>query len=63
MYLGLTLALFGIAFVLGTVTPFLLPPLFAWFITVRFIRREEAILTAQFGEAYQDYARRVRRWL
>lgn len=63
MYLGLTLALFGIAFVLGTVTPFLLPPLFAWLITVRFIRHEEAILAAQFGETYQDYARRVRRWL
>ena len=63
MYLGLTLALLGIAMVLGTVTPFVVPPLFAWFITVRFIRNEEAILAAQFGEAYQAYARRVRRWL
>jgi protein-S-isoprenylcysteine O-methyltransferase Ste14 len=63
MYLGLTLALLGIAMVLGTLTPFVVPPLFAWFITVRFIRREEAILAAQFGEVYQAYARRVRRWL
>jgi protein-S-isoprenylcysteine O-methyltransferase Ste14 len=49
--------------VLGTVTPFVVPPLFAWFITARFIRREEANLVAQFGENYHAYARRVRRWL
>jgi protein-S-isoprenylcysteine O-methyltransferase Ste14 len=58
-----TLALLGIAMVLGTLTPFVVPLLFAWLITVRFIRSEEAILRAQFGEAYNEYARRVRRWL
>jgi protein-S-isoprenylcysteine O-methyltransferase Ste14 len=63
MYLGLTIALLGIAMVLGTLTPFVVPPLFAWLITVRFIRSEEAILSAQFGETYNEYARRVRRWL
>ncbi len=63
MYLGLTLALLGIAFVLRTASPFVVPLLFAWLITVRFIRAEEAILAVQFGEAYQAYARRVRRWL
>ena len=63
MYLGLAVALLGIAMVLGTVTPFLVPPLFVWLITVRFIAREEANLAAQFGETYHAYARRVRRWL
>jgi protein-S-isoprenylcysteine O-methyltransferase Ste14 len=63
MYLGLAVALLGTAIVLGTLTPFLVPPLFVWFITVRFIAPEEANLATQFGEAYQAYARRVRRWL
>ena len=63
MYLGLALALLGIAIVLGTASPFVVPPLFVWLITVRFIRKEEAILDAQFGESYRAYARRVRRWL
>lgn len=63
MYLGLAVALLGIAIVLGTVTPFVVPPLFVWLITVRFIGAEEANLAAQFGEAYHAYTRRVRRWL
>jgi protein-S-isoprenylcysteine O-methyltransferase Ste14 len=63
MYVGLLGVLVGVAIVLGTATPFMVPPLFAWVIAVRFIPREEASLAAQFGEAYAEYKRRVRRWL
>jgi protein-S-isoprenylcysteine O-methyltransferase Ste14 len=63
MYLGLLAVLIGVALVLGSVTPFLVAPVFAWVIAVRFIPREEAALAEQFGEAYAEYRRRVRRWL
>jgi protein-S-isoprenylcysteine O-methyltransferase Ste14 len=63
MYLGLLGVLVGVAIMLGTATPFLVPPLFAWVIAVRFIPPEEAALAAQFGAAYAEYKRRVRRWL
>lgn len=63
MYLGMVAVLVGVAIVLGTVTPWAIPPLFAWYLAARFIRVEEAALSEQFGEAYRAYARRVRRWI
>lgn len=63
MYLGLTLILAGAAIGFGTLSPILPIPLFVACITTRFIKKEEALLTAQFGDAYRDYTRRVRRWL
>jgi protein-S-isoprenylcysteine O-methyltransferase Ste14 len=63
MYLGLTLALAGIATLLGTLTPWLAIPAFVWIITQLFIRREERALEARFGEAYATYKRSVRRWI
>ncbi|HAZ14656.1 MAG: hypothetical protein A2X86_06210 [Bdellovibrionales bacterium GWA2_49_15] len=63
MYLGMTLVLFGEAILLGTVTSFLLPPLFMFLITLLFIRREEQVMEGKFGAEYLDFKRRVRRWL
>jgi protein-S-isoprenylcysteine O-methyltransferase Ste14 len=63
MYLGLALGLSGFAVWLGTLTPFLVVPLFAWVITVRFIRHEEQRLEARFGDQYRAYKARVRRWI
>lgn len=63
MYLGLALSLLGLAIWLGTLTPFLVVPLFAWVITVRFIRREEQRLETRFGDQYRAYKARVRRWI
>jgi protein-S-isoprenylcysteine O-methyltransferase Ste14 len=63
MYLGLALCLSGFAVWLGTLTPFLVIPLFAWVITVRFIRREEQRLETRFGDQYRAYKARVRRWI
>jgi protein-S-isoprenylcysteine O-methyltransferase Ste14 len=56
VYLGVTL-------LLGTAWPLLLAPV-VWAI-MRFgvIRHEEAHLRAKFGDEYQTYCGRVRRWL
>jgi protein-S-isoprenylcysteine O-methyltransferase Ste14 len=63
MYLGLVVVLVGLGIGLASVTPLLVIPVFGWWLTVRFIRAEEASLVEQFGEAYLEYKRKVRRWL
>src|SRR5208337_2720588 len=51
MYLGFALLLFGAAGLFGTLTPFLVTPVFMILIERRFIRGEEAMLEHTFGEA------------
>jgi protein-S-isoprenylcysteine O-methyltransferase Ste14 len=63
MYLGMFLALFGLSVLLGTLTPAAVIPVFTWIIVTRFVHREERHMEEQFGDAYRDYKRRVRRWL
>jgi len=63
MYLGMVLILIGGVVIGGSVAPALVPPLFVWIINRRLIRGEEARLSRQFGDAYADYRRRVRRWI
>ena len=63
MYLGMVQTLLGAAIMWGTLTPLLVPWLFGWFVSSRFIRLEEQVLTEVFGAEYEDYRRRVRRWL
>lgn len=63
MYLGMVLVLFGTALLLRELLPFVIPFLFAWLIASRFIQHEEVRLHAQFGDAYEQYTQRVRRWL
>jgi len=63
MYLGGVVILLGSACVLGSVTPFLVIPLFATVVQRRFIRVEERMLTTRFGTDYVAYRARVRRWI
>ena len=63
MYLGLALCLSGLPVWLGTLTPFLVVPLFVWVITARFILGEEQRLEKRFGSRYRAYKARVRRWI
>jgi protein-S-isoprenylcysteine O-methyltransferase Ste14 len=63
MYLGMVFVLIGIAMMLGSLTPFLPIPVFAWLIHSLFITREEVLLEERFGDAYRDFRNRVRRWL
>ena len=63
MYLGFVLALLGVATLLGAVVPFAVVLLF-WVLTDRwYIAFEERAMRRRFGDAYEAYARRVRRWL
>ncbi len=63
MYLGFVLVLTGTAFLMNALCAF--APVIAFFIVthVWYIPFEERSATAQFGDAYLDYKRRVRRWI
>lgn len=63
MYLGLLVILSGWALYLGSLSPLLVLPLFVWVLTTQQIMPEEAVLAEKFGQAYQDYRSRVRRWV
>jgi protein-S-isoprenylcysteine O-methyltransferase Ste14 len=63
IYVGMVLVLFGVAMMLGSVTPWLLVPAFIWLIHRNVIPVEEAMMAASFGEEYREYCAYVRRWL
>jgi protein-S-isoprenylcysteine O-methyltransferase Ste14 len=63
MYVGMTLLYVGLALAANTAWPFVLLPAVLWALHALVIRREERYLRAAFGEAYDAYCRRVRRWL
>ena len=63
MYLGMVLVLLGTACAIGTVSGLLVTPIFMLIIELRFIRPEERMLREVFGAEFEDYCRRVRRWL
>ena len=63
MYLGMLIMLFGVAVLLGGLTPLLCLPIFIIVITTQQIVPEEQTLTNKFGQAYLDYKHRVRRWI
>jgi protein-S-isoprenylcysteine O-methyltransferase Ste14 len=63
MYLGLVLMLSAWALWLGTATPWVVPPLFAIWMSITQIAPEERALEKVFGEAYVAYRRSVNRWI
>ena len=63
MYVGLILAYVGEAGILRQVWPILLLPLIVAYLNWVVIPVEEGKLMEAFGEAYQQYRARVRRWL
>jgi len=63
MYVGLTLLLSGWALWLGSLSPWVVPPLFVLVITLVQIIPEEQALGRLFGEPYAGYRRRVARWI
>jgi protein-S-isoprenylcysteine O-methyltransferase Ste14 len=63
IYVGMVLAMLGVALNAGSLSAMFVPPLFAAALWVGFIRREERALADRFGGAYEDYRRRVRRWI
>ncbi len=63
MYLGMSLVLLGVGCTTGTVGGVLVVPVFMAIIEVRFIRPEEAMLRGIFGDEFEAYCQRVRRWI
>lgn len=63
IYLGDLLILAGLALMFDAPLALVLVPVFGVVLTRRFIAPEEARLRAAFGAAFEDYARRTRRWL
>jgi protein-S-isoprenylcysteine O-methyltransferase Ste14 len=62
MYAGFVLLLLGICILLGSVTPYAVVIVFAVLMDSAYIRAEEKMLEKRFGQAWDDYRRRVRRW-
>jgi protein-S-isoprenylcysteine O-methyltransferase Ste14 len=63
MYLGLAVVYLGTAFVANAFWPLLFLPAAIVLIYLFAIRREEAYLALEFGDAYEAYRARVRRWI
>jgi protein-S-isoprenylcysteine O-methyltransferase Ste14 len=63
MYLGLILILVGMAVLLGSLTPYLVIFVFIYLIRRKFVLPEESMLHQTFGERYEEYLRKVRRWM
>lgn len=63
IYLGLIAMLAGVALLQGTLMPLLAVPGYAVLLDRAFVRPEERMLAAAFGEPYRQYCRHVRRWL
>jgi protein-S-isoprenylcysteine O-methyltransferase Ste14 len=63
MYLGMALVLLGTACTTGVASGLLVTPAFMTVIEWRFIRPEEAMLRRVFGEDFEAYCSRVRRWI
>jgi len=63
MYLGLTTISLGLAFWIGSLPMFAVPILTFAVANWVHIPFEEAKMRRQFGAAFDDYARKVRRWI
>ena len=63
MYLGMALALLGVAVWVSSVPGYLLVPVFCLYITRFQIQPEERALVAAFGEPFLAYMGEVRRWV
>lgn len=63
MYLGFALILIGVAVLLGSVTPWMVLPLFIVLMDRAYIEVEERMMAEQFGHAWSRYTERTRRWV
>lgn len=63
MYTGLSLVYVGIAAAFNTLWPLLMLPIVLMALKRFVVDREEAYLSRKFGAEYEDYRRRVRRWV
>ena len=63
MYVGMVAIALGTAVLLGSLTPMIVPVIFAVILAVKFVPMEERSMEQAFGPRWQQYRQRVRRWL
>jgi len=63
IYASDTLIYVGLSLVLNALWALALMPVLIWIVQVGVIAREEEYLAHRFGDDYDRYRRRVRRWL
>ena len=63
MYVGLSIAYLGEAFIQRHAIPIILLPLVIAHVNYLVIPLEESRLRAAFGDEYERYTEKVRRWL
>ncbi len=63
MYLGFIALLLGMSILLRSVSPYIVVVAFAVLIEILFIRVEERMLEAQFGDEWRRYRATVRKWI
>lgn len=63
MYVGFTLVYLGATLLLNTLWPLILLPLVIVILIRTVIQREERYLAGAFGSDYEEYRRKVGRWL
>jgi protein-S-isoprenylcysteine O-methyltransferase Ste14 len=63
IYLGMMVALVGLAIAFNSFWPLITLVPFALVIRYGVVAREEAYLERKFGDTYRDYRSRVRRWV
>lgn len=61
IYRGMVMAVAGWALICGEASALAIVAAFAWLLIQRFARPEQAVLEAHFGDAYREWATRVRR--
>lgn len=63
MYVGLAIVYLGITCLIGNWWNIILFPLLLLIVQEYIIKREEKYLELEFGQDYEEYTRKVRRWL
>jgi protein-S-isoprenylcysteine O-methyltransferase Ste14 len=63
LYLSLFLFYVGLSLFLDMLWPLILSPVLVWVMNRFVIAKEEECLTRTFDQTYQEYCKRVRRWL
>ncbi len=63
MYVGLAIVYLGITCLIGNWWNIILFPLLLLIVQEYIIKREEKYLELEFGNDYEEYTRKVRRWL
>jgi len=62
-YFGMALTFIGLAVLLGSISPFIIPIIFIILTDRMVIPIEEKNLEKRFGRKYLDYKKKVRRWI